>query len=167
MHFIRVLGEDTEIGAMTNLLQTPVIIRPILPAQTYALRHSVLWPDKPMDYVTVENDHEGHHFGAFQPGLYAPETGLADAPIAVISLFVAGPVARFRKFATHPDWQGFGIGTALLQHTFDEARRLGATQIWCDARLGAGDFYRRFGMTAEGAVFYKGPIAYAKFSVML
>ena len=35
------------------------------------------------------------------------------------------------------------------------------------ARLTAADFYRRFGMEPTGAVFYKGSIAYAKFSVML
>jgi GNAT superfamily N-acetyltransferase len=144
-----------------------VLIHSILPEQTYALRHSVLWPNKPLDYVKVENDHKGYHFGAFLPGPESTEPAQTDAPIAVISLFVAGPEARFRKFATHPDWQGFGIGTALLQHTFTEARRLGATHIWCDARLTAADFYRRFGMEAQGNVFYKGPIAYAKFSVML
>jgi GNAT superfamily N-acetyltransferase len=144
----------------------PIIIRPILPQQTYALRHAVLWPDKPYDYVKVENDPEGHHFGVFlpDPDQAAPTD---DVPIAVISLFVAGTVARFRKFATHPDWQRQGIGTVLLQHTFAEARQLGATQIWCDARLTAADFYQRFGMAAEGDVFYKGPIAYAKFSVIL
>ncbi len=164
---MRLLGEDTEIGAMTNAPPTLVFIRPMLPEHTYPLRHAVLWPDKPLNFVTVENDHEGYHFGAFLPITEQPEPAVDDQPVAVISLFVTGPVARFRKFATHPDWQGRGIGTALLQHTFAKARRLGATQIWCDARLSAADFYRRFGMAAEGDVFYKGPIAYAKFSVTL
>ena len=139
----------------------------ISPEQTYPLRHAVLWPDKPLDFVKVENDHEGYHFGAFLPNHETPESAPTDVPIAVISLFMAGSEARFRKFATYPDWQGRGIGTALLHHTVAEARRLGATQIWCDARLTAADFYRRLGMGAEGDVFYKGPVAYAKFSVML
>lgn len=144
-----------------------MLIRSILPEQTYALRHAVLWPDKPLDYVKVDNDFEGYHFGVFLPTTEQPEPAVDDKPIAVISLFVTGPVARFRKFATHPDWQGRGIGKALLHHTFAEARRLGADQIWCDARLTATDFYRQFGMSVEGDIFYKGPIAYAKFSVML
>ena len=136
----------------------------ITPEQTYPLRHAVLWPDKPFDYVKVENDAEGYHFGAF----------LHDELVAVISLFVNAKDnnpggahlggARFRKFAAHPDYQRKGIGTRLMEHIITEARRLGATTLWCDARLDAADFYRRFGMEAVSEVFYKGPIPYAKFS---
>jgi len=129
-------------------------IRPITPEQTYPLRHAVLWPDKPFEYVKVENDADGYHFGAFQD----------EELIAVISLFVEGQVSRFRKFAARPDFQRRGIGTQLLNHVMAEARRLGATTLWCDARLDAADFYRRFGMEAVSEVFYKGPIPYAKFS---
>lgn len=132
-------------------------IRTIRPKQTYPLRHSVLWPDKPLDYVKVDNDHEGYHFGAFQD----------EELIAVISLFVNGEEARFRKFATHPDFQRKGIGTQLLNHVISEARRLGAARLWCDARLDAADFYRRFGMEAISEVFYKGTIPYATFSLTL
>jgi GNAT superfamily N-acetyltransferase len=131
-----------------------ISIRSITPEQTYSLRHSVLWPDKPFDYVKVENDAEGHHFGAFQD----------EELIAVISLFVNGQEARFRKFAARPDRQRQGVGTLLLNHVISESQRLGATTLWCDARLDAADFYRRFGMAAVSEVFYKGPIPYAKFS---
>ena len=142
---------------MTNsspFSSTSITIRSITPEQTYPLRHSVLWPDKPFDYVKVENDEEGHHFGAFRD----------EQLVAVISLFVNGNEARFRKFAARPDCQRQGIGTLLLNHVTDEAKRLGATTLWCDARLDAADFYRRFGMEAVSEVFYKGPIPYAKFS---
>ncbi|MBD2702400.1 GNAT family N-acetyltransferase [Spirosoma sp. BT702] len=139
-------------------------IRPIPFEQTYQLRHKVLWPDKPFDYVKVENDSEGYHFGAFQN----------DELVAVISLFVGlddknseqqtPKTARFRKFAARPDRQRQGIGTLLLNHVIAEAKRLGATTLWCDARLDAADFYRRFDMEAVSDIFYKGPIPYAKFS---
>lgn len=138
---------------------TSLSIRPVAPEQTYALRHRVLWPDKPPEYVKVENDAEGYHVGAFWE----------DELIAVISLFVAdeaanpGP-ARFRKFAVHPDYQHRGIGTLLLNHIIAEAKRSGAGTLWCDARLDAADFYRRFGMEAVSEVFYKGPVPYARFS---
>lgn len=128
-------------------------IRSITAEQTYPLRHSVLWPDKPFDYVKIENDAEGYHFGAF----------LNDELVAVISLFVNGKDSRFRKFAARPDYQRRGIGTLLLNHVIAEAKRLGATTLWCDARLDAADFYRRFSMEAVSEIFYKGPIAYAKF----
>ena len=129
-------------------------IRSITSEQTYPLRHSVLWSDKPFDYVKVENDAEGHHFGAFR----------SEELIAVISLFVDGEVGRFRKFAARPDCQRQGIGTLLLNCVIAEARRLGATTLWCDARLESAAFYQRFDMEAASDVFYKGPIAYAKFS---
>jgi GNAT superfamily N-acetyltransferase len=139
-----------------------ITIRPVTPAQTYPLRHAVLWPDKPLDYVKLDNDNEGHHFGAFSN----------EELVAVISLFVdadtAGrSVARFRKFATHPNYQRKGIGTLLMQHILGETRRLNATSLWCDARLDAADFYRRFEMEPVSEVFYKGTIPYAKFSLTL
>ncbi|KAI1208119.1 acyl-CoA N-acyltransferase [Annulohypoxylon truncatum] len=43
----------------------PVIVREISAQQTYALRHAVLWPDKPMSYVQLPDDEAGQHFGAF------------------------------------------------------------------------------------------------------
>lgn len=129
-------------------------IRSITPEQTYPLRHAVLWPDKPFEYVKLENDADGYHFGAF----------LDDELVAVISLFVNGNDSRFRKFDAHPNHQRQGMGTRLMEHIMAEARRLGATILWCDARLDAADFYRRFGMEAVSEVFYKGPIPYARFS---
>ncbi|MDJ0366931.1 hypothetical protein QMK33_17410 [Hymenobacter sp. H14-R3] len=73
----------------------PCLIQPVAASGTYALRHAVLWPAKPLAYVQPPDDAAGQHFGAF----------VAGALVAVISLFV-GPdgVARFRKFATDPAW---------------------------------------------------------------
>ena len=132
-------------------------IRPIPAEATYSLRQQVLWPDKPLDYVKVENDAAGQHFGAFRH----------EELLAVISLFVDGPEARFRKFATRPDWQGKGLGTALLEHVLAEARRQGARRIWCDARQDSAGFYARFGLRPEGETFYKGPVAYVRMAAAL
>lgn len=134
-----------------------MLIRQIKPEETYALRHEVLWPEKPFEYVILNEDSEGQHFGAFR------DTGL----VAVISLFVENGVARFRKFATRADCQRQGVGTHLLNHVIQESRKLGAHTLWCDARLSAADFYQRFGMEAEGAVFYKGEIPYSKYVLKL
>ncbi|MBH8570715.1 GNAT family N-acetyltransferase [Microvirga sp. STS02] len=132
-------------------------IRLIRPEDTYALRHQVLWPDKPLAYVKIEDDSTGYHFGAFRQ----------EELVAVISLFVENETARFRKFATRPDCQGQGIGSALLRHVFGEARRLGAARIWCDARQDSAGFYARFGLRPEGETFYKGPVAYVRMAVAL
>jgi len=133
------------------------LIKAITPEVTYALRHQVLWPDKPLDYVKIAEDADGYHLGAFRQ----------DDLVAVISLFVSGVEARFRKFATRPDCQRRGIGSQLLRHVFEEARRLGATRIWCDARQDSAAFYARFGMRPEGEIFYKGPVAYVRMACAL
>ncbi|UOR05456.1 GNAT family N-acetyltransferase [Hymenobacter aerilatus] len=136
---------------MTTLSSMHIL--PITPEQTYPLRHQVLWPDKPLVYVQLAEDAEGYHFGAF----------VNEELVSVISLFVnTQGEARFRKFATHPDWQGRGMGTALLTRVVDEATRLGAHTLWCDSRQSAADFYRRFDMQPTGEVFYKGPIPYVR-----
>jgi len=133
-------------------------IETIEPGQTYALRHAVLWPDKPLAYVQLPDDAAGQHFGAV----------VAGEVRAVISLFVgADGVARFRKFATAPAWQGRGLGTALLRHTLAAARRQGAHTLWCDARQATLPFYQRFGLAPEGAVFYKDQVPYVRLSCPL
>ena len=130
-------------------------IEPIAADQTYALRHAVLWPHKPLAYVQLPEDAAGQHFGAFADGEL----------VAVISLFVgADGVARFRKFATDPAWQGRGVGTALLRHLMAAAQSQGASQLWCDARQNTLPFYQRFGLAPEGAVFYKGEVPYVRLS---
>jgi GNAT superfamily N-acetyltransferase len=129
------------------------MIRSISAADTYPLRHQVLWPDKPLDFVKVPEDESGLHFGYF----------VDEQPVSVISLFVNDQgIARFRKFATHPDFQRKGLGSALLEIVFERALELRATAIWCDARLEAKPFYERFGMVQEGKTFFKGEIPYVK-----
>ncbi|MFN8357403.1 MAG: GNAT family N-acetyltransferase [Spirosomataceae bacterium] len=124
----------------------------ILPEQTYALRHAVLWPDKPLEYVKVPDDADGFHFGVVRQ----------EQIIAVISLFCYGEEARFRKFATASDYQRKGVGSQLLHHVMEVARQQGCRFIWCDARLDAKVFYQRFGMSQDGDIFYKGSIPYVK-----
>jgi len=142
---------------MTAKRYDAVAIRPISAEQTYALRHEVLWPDKPFDYIKLENDASGQHAGAFR----------GDDLVAVISLFVNDETARFRKFATRPDQQRQGIGTLLMHYVETKARQCGAVQLWCDARLESASFYRRFGMEPTGEEFFKGNIPYVKFQKSL
>jgi GNAT superfamily N-acetyltransferase len=135
------------------------IIRPISAEETFPLRHSVLWPDKPPSYVQLPDDATGQHFGAF----------INDKVVSVISLFIDSETneARFRKFATAPEWQGKGIGSALLRHTIDAATRDGAKAIWCDSRRSAEAFYGKFGFEVEGDEFFKGEIPYVKLRKVL
>ncbi|AII52689.1 GNAT family N-acetyltransferase [Hymenobacter sp. APR13] len=129
----------------------------IAPSHTYLLRHEVLWPDKPLAYVQLPEDATGYHYGAFQD----------DQLVGVVSLFVDGDEARFRKFAVMPAYQRQGIGSALLRYVVAEARRLGARRLWCDARQDSAAFYARFHLQPEGAVFYKGDVPYVRMEMEL
>lgn len=55
-------------------------IRAILPEETVSIRHSVLWPNHPVEHVVLPEDQNGMHFGAFvrlsdQPHQQTAETG--------------------------------------------------------------------------------------------
>ncbi|KAI1400000.1 GCN5-like N-acetyltransferase [Hypoxylon fuscum] len=145
----------------------PLAIRPISAAETYALRHAVLWPNKPISYVQLPDDLAAgsQHFGAFVST--NSDNNNRSKPyelVGIISLFIDGGEARFRKFATSPAWQGKGVGSALLNYVIEAAVKLGATTIWCDARQSALGFYQRFGMSGEGEVFFKGEVPYLRMS---
>ncbi|RYP56407.1 hypothetical protein DL771_011888 [Monosporascus sp. 5C6A] len=140
--------------------QQPVTVRAISASESYALRHAVLWPHKPMSYVQLPEDAAGQHLGAF----VSSDDG-SEELVSIISLFIDGNgEARFRKFATATSWQGKGIGSALLAYTIEAAVKAGGRSIWCDARQSALPFYERFGMNSEGEVFFKGEVPYLRMS---
>lgn len=127
-------------------------IAPLDWTQTIPIRHRVLWPNKPPEFCHVEGDEDALHFGVHLHGEL----------VSVISLYISGGEARFRKFATLSQHQGRGIGSALLTHVISSAQEKGITRIWCDARATAVGFYERFGMATEGELFYKSDVAYFK-----
>lgn len=113
--------------------------------ETWALRHKVMWPEKPLDFVILPNDADGLHYGLFENGQL----------ISVISLFVKGEQAQFRKFATDTTCQGKGYGSQLLAFLIKTAKDLGIKELTCDARVTAIGFYERFGMKVDSEIFQK------------
>lgn len=122
----------------------------ISPEATIAIRHQVMWPDKPVDYVRLPDDEEGKHYGLF----------VDDEMVSVISLFIADKQAQFRKFATLSRYQGKGFGTLLLKKVINVASNLHVEKIWCNARIDKADYYARFGMKLTDRTFVKGGIEY-------
>lgn len=122
-------------------------IQPITPEQTWDIRHQVLWPDQPFDYVKIDNDNKGLHFGCFVDGKL----------VSIISGFLNPTTkdAQFRKFATLHEYQGKGYGSELLSHLINELISLGATRIWCNARVNATSLYERFGMYRTNQTYTK------------
>lgn len=117
----------------------------------WQLRHEVMWPDRPLDYIKLEDDDRGMHFG-----LYKGE----DVLTSVISLFVHGEEAQFRKFATLQQEQGKGYGSALLNYVMNEAKTKGVKRIWCNARINKISFYKKFGLQETMNHFTKGGKSY-------
>lgn len=118
--------------------------------ETLNIRHKVMWPDRPIDYVRVPNDAEGSHFGLF----------INDKMIAVISLFIVNNEAQFRKFATLTAYQGKGFGTVLLKEIMHIIKRNNITKVWCNARIDKTNYYAKFGMTLTENKFVKGGVEY-------
>ncbi|HKK73648.1 MAG TPA: GNAT family N-acetyltransferase [Saprospiraceae bacterium] len=117
---------------------------------TWPIRHQVMWPDKPLAYIKLPEDARGLHFGLF----------VQEHLVSVVSLFVSGKTAQFRKFATLETEQGKGYGSQLLQGVFQVAKEQGVERIWCNARASKVAFYSRFGLQATEKTFTKGGIKY-------
>ncbi|UCS95726.1 GNAT family N-acetyltransferase [Echinicola marina] len=109
-----------------------------------------MWPDRPIDYVKLDEDKNGLHFGLEVEGKL----------MSIISVFVEEDKAQFRKFATDKPHQGKGFGSHLLAHVlaFLEAEEI--SLIWCNARLEKTGFYEKFGMRKTDKTFQKGGIDY-------
>lgn len=109
-----------------------------------------MWPNKDIDFVKIENDENGIHYGIIED----------KTIISVITLFINEEKAQFRKFATLEEKQGRGYGSKLLSYALEEAVRLGVRYIWCNARKEKTDFYKRFGLVKTEDCFKKSGVEY-------
>lgn len=129
-----------------------VSVEDILP-----IRHKVLWPDKPFEFVKVEGDEEGIHFGLYEDSKL----------VTIISLFAEGKSLRFRKFATLPEYQNRGLGKMMILNVIDYAKQNNFQRLWCDARTDALNFYERVGFKKFSEPFFKENIEYYKIEKVL
>ena len=114
------------------------------------IRHTVLWPEKPLDFCKVKGDEEALHFGVLHN----------DNLVCVASIYINKNSARLRKFATLVPFQGQGLGSSLLKHIFDILKKQEVTHFWCDARVESAGFYAKLGLKTKGAQFYKSELPY-------
>ena len=128
------------------------VVEQIFPSLTWRIRHLAMYPEKPYDFVKLENDFDGIHLGIY-----------VDYELTgVVSLFVEGTVGHFRKFAVLPEAQHQGLGSQLLAYLIDFCKVQKLTKLWCNARVNAKEFYTKFGFyetdqtyTASGFDFVK------------
>ncbi|MEK4852336.1 GNAT family N-acetyltransferase [Paenibacillus sp. FSL H7-0756] len=114
--------------------------------EVWKLRHEVMWPEREPDYIKLADDDQGKHYGLYVGGRL----------VSVLSLFINGTEAQFRKFATLELEQGQGYGSKLLNTVLAEAEQAGVQRIFCNARTYKAGFYKKFGMQPTDEVFSTG-----------
>jgi GNAT superfamily N-acetyltransferase len=134
-----------------------ISIEQIRPELTWYLRQKVLYPAQKLYEMEMEEDQGGIHFGAFTD----------NKLVGIVSLFQKADDFQFRKFAVDPDYQGNGIGNALLTYITDFARAEGGKRLWCNARLSAIGFYEKNDFSHTGEFFSKNGFDYEKLEKQL
>lgn len=120
-------------------------IKAIEPAQTWQIRHEVMWPEQPLEFVQLKEDDFGLHFGAFDD----------EKLVSIVSCFFNEEEMQFRKLATLEDYQGKGIASELLKFILNFARQKKVKRVWCNARSNKKSFYEKFGLKDTGQNFIK------------
>ncbi|MFC0778349.1 GNAT family N-acetyltransferase [Flavobacterium sp. HJSW_4] len=120
-------------------------IKIINASDTWQIRHEVMWPDQPFEFVQLEEDNSGFHFGVFEE----------DKLVSIVSCFIDGKEIQFRKLATLEDYQGKGIASHLLKYILEFAKEKGLEKVWCNARSNKKSFYKKFGMKDTFKTFVK------------
>ena len=117
------------------------------PEAVLDLRHRVLRVGRPRDTAVFDGDRDPQtrHWVA------RVDTEIVGVVTVMRRPFPGGdgPEWQLRGMAVDPGWQGKGIGRELLQALEREVDE----PLWCNARIGARDFYERGGWTATGDIF--------------
>jgi GNAT superfamily N-acetyltransferase len=137
---------------MSSLPDLSPLVREISASQTWPLRQRVMYPDKDIMQVALPDDESGIHYGVF----------LGNQLVSVVSLFVRENEGQFRKFATDVSRQNQGYGTVLLRHLVHEAQKRKLSSLWCNARVSAAPFYRKFGLREIAEPYRQGEIDYVR-----
>jgi phosphoribosylformimino-5-aminoimidazole carboxamide ribotide isomerase len=125
--------------------------------EVWQLRHSVMYPEETPEFVKLDDDDNGLHFGLY----------IENNLVAVISVFERDNGIQFRKFATDVSMQGRGYGTRLLEFIMNWAVSHNKKSIWCNARRTATTMYQKFGMQPVGPGWKKYGIEFIKMEKQL
>ncbi len=109
------------------------------------LRREVMYPHKDIDFVKLPDDDKGLHIGVFEN----------EKLVSVMSIFLNGRDVQFRKLATKTDMQRKGYASALMKWLIDYAIDMKLERLWCNSRIEATDFYKKFGYKETNERFSK------------
>ncbi|MFH7005243.1 GNAT family N-acetyltransferase [Flavobacterium bizetiae] len=120
-------------------------IKAIEASQTWQIRHEVMWPDRSFEFVKLEEDNAGLHFGVFD----------REKLVSIVSCFIVNDEMQFRKLATLENFQGKGIASKLLEYILKLAKEKDLKKVWCNARTNKKSFYEKFKMIDTNKTFTK------------
>ncbi len=112
---------------------------------TWHVRQQVMWPDKPLDFVILPEDESGVHFAVWENRQI----------VSVVSLFINGKSAQFRKLCTLPEKQGKGYASALIGYIIQHLNHEEVEILWCNARIEKIRFYQKLKMQPSNNLFEK------------
>jgi GNAT superfamily N-acetyltransferase len=129
-----------------------IIVKEIPAELTYDIRHIVLRTGLPRDTCYWETDRLPgvFHIGGWLDGRM---TGAATFQPEEDPSRPGGPAYRLRGMAVLEEARGKGVGKLMLLAGEDRIRQMGISYIWCDARIGAVDFYLKHDWIRYGDVF--------------
>jgi GNAT superfamily N-acetyltransferase len=132
-------------------------IEQIFPSLTWRIRHQTMYPDQEFNFVKLKNDFDGLHFGLY----------LNHNLTGVVSLFIDGENAQFRKLAILPDYQKQGLGFKLMEYLIDFCKIQNIKHLYCSARATAIPFYQKLGFEPEGNPYTRNQINYINMCLIM
>lgn len=129
------------------------LIREIAPEDTYAIRHRILRPGRPLEEVQFSGDHDSStvHIGAFVNDELA---GIATLVKNSQPDFQSKLQYQLRGMAVLPEVQGQRIGQQLLRWGESFLKEEGRAELlWCNARETAVKFYEKNDYKMHGDFF--------------
>lgn len=127
-----------------------ISVRKIRAEDTYAIRKEELRRNVSLSHKMEGDQHpETLHLGLF---VNDELVSVASCMKASLSEFT-GLQYQLRGMATREAEQGRGFGRELLKATEDRLQKNGVDLLWCNARIGALDFYRKLGYQILGSSF--------------
>jgi GNAT superfamily N-acetyltransferase len=124
-------------------------IRRIGAAEVIDLRHAVLREGLPRESAMFPGDDDpgARHYGAFENGR------LIGCVTLHPSKWEQSPAFQLRGMAVVPDLRSRGIGAAMIAFLEQDLGDSPVRQLWCNARVPAANFYRKFGWQVVSDVF--------------
>ena len=129
-----------------------VRVREIRAEQTHGLRGRVLRPGQPPEQLVYPNDAspDSWHVGAFVDAVLV---GIASIYREAHPEQPDPHAWRLRGMAVDPSVQRRGLGRQLVLACIGHVKAQGGSQLWCNGRTSAADFYRSLGFELVGAEF--------------